>query len=129
MGYAHHEYLFDQRHRDLETGKLDIDKIATINSFQSYADLVTSGKETSSEYLESVRYTYEQGIIARQEHEMQNVEHQKLRIEQEKISTTLRELRERREQLNAREEEIERNRRIRENGQYILYGDKRIRTG
>lgn len=32
MSYAHYEHLFDYRYKDLETGKLDTDKLCTLNS-------------------------------------------------------------------------------------------------
>src|SRR6185369_3721221 len=32
MNHAHHEYLFDYRFKDHETGKLNTDKLTTINS-------------------------------------------------------------------------------------------------
>ncbi len=32
MSYAHYEPLFDYRYKDLETGKLDTDKLCTLNS-------------------------------------------------------------------------------------------------
>lgn len=52
MNYAHHEYLFDYRYKDLETGKLDIDKLTTLNSNTCLADMVEPGREPSYEYCQ-----------------------------------------------------------------------------
>ena len=131
MNYGHHEYLFDYRHKDLETGKLNIDKLTTINSCQSYSDLVESGTECAVEYYERQRiirkqarenYAFEQELRQKEE----EIKHEKVRKE---LDSRLRELREYREQLEAREAELARKRRAGESVQYILYGDKRIRTG
>lgn len=42
--------MFDYRHKDLETGKLKLDKLTTLNSNTCLSDWVESGKEASYEY-------------------------------------------------------------------------------
>ena len=134
MNYGHHEYLFDYRHKDLETGKLNIDKLTTINSCQSYSDLVESGTECTVEYYDRQRiirqqarenYAFEQESRQKEK----EIRREKVRKELDSRLRELRELREYREQLEAREAELARKRQARESVQYILYGNKRIRTG
>jgi len=144
--------LFDYRYKDLETGKLNIDKLTTINSCHSYSQLVSSGTECSAEYYEQRQNAYEQRIIRQQEREKYALEQElrqkeyeirreKERKEQEERDSTLRELREYRERLEAREAELARNRRLREeetrqiylggsnHGQYIITNSGRVKVG
>jgi hypothetical protein len=144
--------LFDYRYKDLETGKLNIDRLTTINSCQSYSDLVNSGTECSYEYYEQRRNAWENRIIRQQEREKYALEQElwqkeyeirreKERKEQEERDLTLRELREYRERLEAREAELARNRRLREeetrqiylggsnHGQYIITNSGKVKVG
>jgi len=50
MNHSHHEYLFDYRYKDLETGKLNIDKLTTLNGNTCLSDWIEPGKEPSYEY-------------------------------------------------------------------------------
>lgn len=148
MNHAHHEYLFDYRYKDLDTGKLNIDKLTTLNGCHSYSDLVGSGKECSVEYYEQRQYAYEQKVIYQQEREKYALEQELRRKEYEvqkakeleETTSTLRELREYRERLEARENDLARQRMIREEqeaehnrrqswGAYIITNSGRIRQG
>lgn len=144
--------MFDYRYKDLETGKLNIDKLTTINSCQSYSQLVSSGTECSAEYYEHRQNAYEQRIIRQQEREKYALEQElrqkeyeirreKERKEQEERDSTLRELREYTERLEAREAELARNKRLREeetrqiylggadHGRYIITNRGKVRQG
>lgn len=139
MSNAHHEYLFDYRYKDLDTGKLNIDKLMTINSCHSYSDLVGSGTECSYEYYEQRRNAWENRIIRQQEAEKYELKRElaqkeyeiRQKQELEKTQTTLRELREYRERLEAREAELARERKVREdyNGRYIITSHGKVRQG
>jgi len=63
MNHSHHEYLFDYRHKDLETGKLNIDKLTTLNGNTCLSDWIEPGKEPSYEYcVLKERLEREQGL-------------------------------------------------------------------
>lgn len=142
--------MFDYRYKDLDTGKLNIDRLTTINSCQSYSDLVSSGTECSYEYYEQRRNAWENRIIRQQEAEKYQLERElaqkeyeiKRQRELEETEIKLGELREYRERLNAREQQIAKERRLREeletrqiylggadHGRYIITSHGKVRQG
>lgn len=65
--HEHHEYLFDNRHRDLETGKMNIDKLTTLNS-GTLANLM------DREYKENSCINYAQGHYSSEDNSFRGLE-------------------------------------------------------
>lgn len=80
MNYQHNEYLFDYRYKDLDTGKLNIDRLTTLNSNSCLADMVESGREAAYEYcvmMEQERQREERRREYRALYEVKEAERQK----------------------------------------------------
>jgi hypothetical protein len=133
--HAHHEYLFDNRHRDLETGKMNIDKLTTLNSNSSMGDLMEPGREPSYEYclrIEQQRFLdiQREEEIRKQQRQME-IKQQRIREVEEECRSRdaerqekIREIEEYRVRLQIREEQLIKERQLRlaaqQKGTYII---------
>jgi len=127
MTHGHHEYLFDYRYKDLETGKLNIDKLHTLNSNTSIDDLMEPGREPSYEYcMMKERLEREQELrcwesreerSARERKEEEEREAKKARAAQEQVRLRL-----------IKREEEERQAHEKVVTQYTIFGNQRIIT-
>jgi hypothetical protein len=95
MNHAHHEYLFDYRFKDHETGKLNTDKLTTINS-QTLPNLI------DREFQE---YSCAQGRFSSEDNSFQGLEERYNSIKFVEREKELQKLRKKEE--IARKEELE----------------------
>ena len=81
--------MFDYRHKDLETGKLNIDKLTTLNGNTCLSDWIEPGKEPSYEYCVRVEHEkYMSSLRKEQRDEARKHHYQKEQEKRERENQT-----------------------------------------